>query len=216
MAAAWDPHPMYSTSDDNLPAVLLLHGYGSHEGDLAGLSSYLPAQFRYIALRGPLETGPGFAWFPLTMHGARLAATGAKEAAQAVADWCAQVDIRPVGAIGFSQGGALSLELLREGAPGTIAWSGVLSGFVVGAEDAAVDDRDTALAVSKPPVFWGRGDMDGVIPEERVSATSQWLSRHAQLVERVYPGLMHSVSADEIAELSEWMLTVTDARESSR
>ena len=47
------------------PLLLLLHGYNSNEGDLFGLTPYLPLEPAIASLRAPLYTGYGHAWFPL-------------------------------------------------------------------------------------------------------------------------------------------------------
>ena len=48
------------------PLLVLLHGYGSNEEDLMGLSAYLDARFLLVSIRAPyaLDMG-GFAWFSL-------------------------------------------------------------------------------------------------------------------------------------------------------
>ncbi|HEY6124566.1 MAG TPA: hypothetical protein VIV63_07930, partial [Steroidobacteraceae bacterium] len=57
------------------------------------------------------------------------------------------------------------------------------------------------LAALKPPVFWGRGTNDDVIPEFLVDHTTEWLPGHAELSGRVYPGLTHSVSEQELDDV---------------
>ena len=50
------------------PLLVLLHGYGSHEGDLFGLVPYLPPEFVVAAVRAPLTPpfpAPGWSWFPI-------------------------------------------------------------------------------------------------------------------------------------------------------
>jgi phospholipase/carboxylesterase len=52
------------------PLLLFLHGFGSHEGDLAGLASFLPNRFDWVSLRAPIGiSASGFAWFPITTPG---------------------------------------------------------------------------------------------------------------------------------------------------
>jgi phospholipase/carboxylesterase len=50
-------------------------------------------------------------------------------------------------------------------------------------------------------VFWGRGTHDDVIPPFLVEHTTEWLPRHAELSGRVYSGLTHSVSEQELADV---------------
>ena len=45
------------------PLIVLLHGYGSHEGDLFALSPALPLTATIASLRAPRSAGPGFAWW---------------------------------------------------------------------------------------------------------------------------------------------------------
>ena len=101
-----------------------------------------------------------------------------------------------VGLLGFSQGGAMSIQLLRH-APERFAFAVSLAGFVVPG-DAPADDRLAQLA---PPVFWGRGTHDEVIPSSFVEATQRWLPHHSTLTTRIYEGLGHSVSEPELADV---------------
>jgi phospholipase/carboxylesterase len=60
---------------------------------------------------------------------------------------------------------------------------------------------DEALAERRPPVFWGRGTRDDVIPPFLVEHTVTWLPEHAELSGRVYQGLTHSVSEQELDDV---------------
>ncbi len=51
------------------PLIVLLHGYGSHEGDLFSLSPRLPLEPVVASLRAPLPMGPGFAWWEVREPG---------------------------------------------------------------------------------------------------------------------------------------------------
>ena len=62
-------------------------------------------------------------------------------------------------------------------------------------------DTDAALAALRPPVFWGRGSADDVIPAPLIAHTAQWLPDHVDLTGRLYPGLGHSVSAGELVDI---------------
>lgn len=47
--------------------LILLHGVGSNEANLASLAASLPEELEVILLRGPLQLSPqGFAWFQVT------------------------------------------------------------------------------------------------------------------------------------------------------
>lgn len=176
--------------------VVLLHGFGSHEQDLAGLGPHLGAP--WVSLRAPLALPHGgFAWFPIVTPGDPDPEPVAR-ATEAVWDW---VDAelgpeRPVVPVGFSQGGLMATQLLRT-RPERVAATVVLGGFVQAAEQPA----DAALAASRPPVFWGRGADDRVIAPHAIDRTAAWLPGRSTLVERVYPGLAHGIDARELADV---------------
>lgn len=184
------------------PLLLLLHGYNSNEGDLFGLAPYLPLEPAIASLRAPLDTGYGHAWFPLLAEGADLSVAAADAATDAILAWLdrAAPDAGPIGLLGFSQGGAMALELLRR-APDRFAFAVSLAGFALPGERAG-DDRMSQLA---PHVFWGRGTADGVIPTSSVARTQAWLPEHATLDERIYEGVGHSVSDRELADVAAYI-----------
>lgn len=185
------------------PLLVLLHGYNSHEGDLFGLSPYLPLQPAIASLRAPIATGYGHAWFPLPEQlDETLPTADAEAATTAVIDWLDRVapDAASVGLLGFSQGGAMAIELLRR-APERFAFAVTLAGFSLPGEREG-DERMSQLA---PPVFWGRGTADEVIPAAAVRHTQAWLPRHADVDQRVYEGLGHSVSERELADVTAFL-----------
>lgn len=182
------------------PLLVLLHGYGSEEGDLFGLAPHLPEDFVVAAVRAPLSPPfptPGWSWFPIEgLHARTPGATTA--AAQSLLAWLdrAARDAASVGLLGFSQGSVVALQALRL-QPERFAFVVNLAGYV----DADPLPTDAALAALRPPVFWGRGARDEVIPADRVAHTVQWLPGFVELSGRVYPGLTHSVSQDELADV---------------
>jgi phospholipase/carboxylesterase len=178
------------------PLLVLLHGYGSHEGDLFGLSPHLPLQPVIASVRAPLRAGPGYAWYGLEGATPESRSDGADAAARGLLHWLDGVQASSVGLLGFSQGGAMSIHLLRH-APEQFDFAVSLAGFVVQG-DAPADARLAALA---PPVFWGRGTHDAVIPPAFVDHTQSWLPKHSTLTERIYEGLGHSVSEAVLADV---------------
>lgn len=180
------------------PLLVLLHGYGSHEGDLFGLAPGLPLGPVIASLRAPLTAEPGNAWFPLTAETPVTEhAINADAAARAVLDWLDTTEHTSVGLLGFSQGGAVALQLLRL-APERFDYAVNLAGFVVGTDHAG----DEALAERRPPVFWGRGTLDQVIPAQAIQATEQWLPRHSRLTARIYEDVAHGISNAELKDFT--------------
>ena len=53
---------------ESTPAIILIHGYGSHANDLFSFAPYLPQNHTIIAIQAPLTIGPSsYAWYPLQM-----------------------------------------------------------------------------------------------------------------------------------------------------
>ncbi len=182
----------------NRPLLVLLHGYGSHEGDLFSLSPYLPLTPVIASLRAPLAEGMGWSWFSLParmMHDDRMSQE-AEAAALALVDWLDSVGADSVGVLGFSQGGAMAIQLMRL-VPERVEFAVALAGFVIPGEQSA----DSRMRELRPPVFWGRGTIDQVIPAESVAYTSSWLPQRSTLTERIYEDLGHAVSEAELRDV---------------
>jgi phospholipase/carboxylesterase len=186
------------------PLLLLLHGYNSNEGDLFALAPYLPLEPAIASLRAPLRVDYGFAWFPRVVdeRTAEVGFAGAEATAEAILEWLdrAAPDVASVGLLGFSQGAAMALELVRR-APERVDFVVNLAGFALGGERRG-DERMSQLA---PPVFWGRGADDDVIPARMIEHTQMWLPAHATVDERIYEGVAHSVSDRELADVTAFL-----------
>jgi phospholipase/carboxylesterase len=181
------------------PLLLLLHGYGADEHDLFALVPYLPPHYVVAAVRAPLTPpfpAPGFSWYPIDGLDGRDP-QHVTDAASLVVDWIdAVAPTAVVGLLGFSQGAAVALQAMRL-RPDRFAFAVNLSGY---ATPGALPG-DSALAERRPPVFWGRGTRDDVIPPVLVEHTITWLPEHAELSGRVYQGLTHSVSEQELDDV---------------
>lgn len=206
-AVVWSADPA-DLGDATL--VVLLHGRGSHERDLVSLIPMLPASAVYASLRAPHRNLGGYSWFVSGEPGEPDSAS-AVDATLDVLAWLDRVaPTGPVVVVGFSQGGAMATQLLRH-APERFAALVSLAGFTIagaGAGDAA-DVRLAGLAV---PLFWGRDPDDPVIPQAAVQRTAEFLPQHCALTVREYPGVGHSVSAEEMADVSAFIEAAIAAR----
>lgn len=184
------------------PLIVLMHGRGSHEHDLFSLAPLLPPNAVVASLRAPLPLGDGFTWFPPAEPG--LPSSDAADAASiAVLRWLDTLPARnaqPVALFGFSQGAAMALHLMRH-APERFAAYVALSGFSIDGDQPA----DDALATLRPPVFWGRDDADPVIPQSAVERTTAWLPGHSSLTTLLYPGIAHSISREEMVDVTTFL-----------
>lgn len=197
-------HVMWSTPErerTGRPHLVLLHGYGSNEGDLFQLAPYLPLDLVIASPRAPLPhpMGSGFSWFPLNDE---VEGIGIDGAADQLASFLEGVRGRAswLGILGFSQGGAIGLQVLRRH-PGLVDALVMLAS----ARDPRDADRDADLAARRPPVFSGRGTADDVIPAWRFADTADWLPDHSRLTERIYEGLGHAVSEPMLDDVNTFL-----------
>lgn len=180
------------------PIVLLMHGLGSDERDLAGLVPFLPPVFEYVSVRGIFRYVQGFAWFDMPVDPDRPEAIEASAAA--VEEWIAAQDRPVLGAIGFSQGGAVALQLLRRD-PHALRFVVNLSGFPF----PAAMEGDAALAEVRPPALWGHGGIDPLYDPEREQAVREFMSAHTALEEERRPQLGHAVDEIELRAVAAFL-----------
>lgn len=182
--------------------LVLLPGAASSERDLFGrLVPLLPAGLVVAAVRGPVPEGNGYSWFsPETRRTAvsdRAVAAAGNDVARSVLSWLDRLPaFGSVGVLGVSQGACVALQVLRA-APSRLDYAINLSGYSL----PGTEDGDAVLRRTKPPVFWGRGRFDTVIPADYVERTRHWLSQHSTLVARVYD-IGHTESDDELADVA--------------
>lgn len=99
--------------------------------------------------------------------------------------------------LGFSQGACLASEFAVRNAT---RYGGVvvLSGGLIGAPGTTWSH---AGSFDGTPIFLGCSDVDGHVPTTRVNESAEVFRRMGAAVsERIYPGMGHLVSDDEIAE----------------
>lgn len=191
------------------PLLVLLHGYGADERDLFALGAHLPEDFVLAAPRAPLAPpwpAPGYSWYPIEGLESRDAGHVTAAASALIAWLDALAPASSVGLLGFSQGAAIALQALRL-EPERFAFVVNLSGYATPGELP----RDAELADLRPPVFWGRGTRDDVIPGFLVDHTTTWLPDHSTLSGRVYEGLTHSVSEQELADVRAFLTARLEA-----
>ncbi|WEF20405.1 alpha/beta hydrolase [Microbacterium maritypicum] len=191
-----------------MPLLVLLHGYGADEHDLFGLVPYLPEGIAVASVAAPLAPPwpmPGRSWYPIEGLDGRSSAD-VTLAAESFLRWLdtAATEAPSIALLGFSQGAAVSLQALRL-APERFGAVVALSGYASPGELP----NDEALAELRPHVFWGRGTHDDVIPPALIDHTAQWLPTHSELSGRVYTGLTHSISDEELTDvhrfLTKWL-----------
>jgi phospholipase/carboxylesterase len=180
------------------PLLVMLHGWSYDETHLYKMiTPRLPEKVAVASVRASIAEAGGYAWFPSRGNpiGDPQPAV-ANAAAEDVLAWLETVDAPSIGLAGFSQGGAMAHQLMRL-APERFAYCVNLAGFVVRGDQPG----DRVLGRTRPPVYWGRGQADMVIPEAAIQRTERWLAQHATADIHVYPGVGHDVVGREIDDL---------------
>lgn len=197
-AVLWNTEP---SDRDGRPLLVVMHGRGSNEEDLFGLAPELPAEYVIASLRAPIAEAGGWSWWETVVSG-NPDAELVDSAAAAVTTWLDALPFEPsvVGTLGFSQGGAMATHLLRRDVA-RVRFAVNLAGFAISGDQEA----DAALAVSRPPVFWGRGGADRLFTPEIISRTEAWLAGHTTAETRIYQGLGHSVSREELDDVARFL-----------
>lgn len=191
-------------SDTPKARLLLLHGVGSNEANLASLAASLPEDLEILLLRGPLQAGPqGFAWYQVnfTSNGPSFSYEQAESSRQLVKQFIEALPPLPTVIAGFSQGGIMSASLgLTE--PELVAGFGVLSGRVLREIDPQIATEDRLKSVSG---FIAHGDQDGVLPVRWAKEADALLNKIGVKHETHFYGMAHEIIASELADFSNWL-----------
>lgn len=190
--------------EDAENVLIMLHGRGAPAEDILGLASHLSV--KEFALLAPQATN--YTWYPYSF----LAPPKENEpwlssALEIINELVHDIHKAGIGSkniffCGFSQGGCLTLEFVTRNARkwgGVAAFAGGLIGDKVYPENYKGNFEGTH-------VFIGSGNPDPHIPVERVHETARMLqSMNAQVTEKIYPNMGHTIIADEIALANVWV-----------
>ena len=178
--------------------VIMVHGRGATAESILELAGELALDdVAYLAPQAAANTWYPYSFLvPMTQN-----EPGLSSAIGVLASLVARladegVGAERVGLLGFSQGACLSLEFAARHAR---RYAGVfgLSGGLIG---PPATPRTYEGSFDGTPVFLGCSDVDAHIPVERVYESRDVFRRMGATVdERIYPGMGHTVNADEIA-----------------
>lgn len=158
-------------SSDGATVAVLLHGRGSHKGDLQALGPVLPDDWALITPQAPFPGaewgyGSGWAWYRYVAEDRLVEETledSLSELDAFLDDLGDTLGFTPGRVVmgGFSQGGTTSLAYALTRA-GRVDAALNFSGFL--ADSVTLPEGDAGRAAT--PVFWGHGRRDPNIPFE--------------------------------------------------
>lgn len=197
---------------DGDPLLILLHGRGADETDMAALASFFP-DVMVVAPRAPFPGapwgyGPGYAWYRY-LGGVRPDPHHYQHSLDELHALIEALPSRlpvqpgPLFLGGFSQGGTVSLgyTLCHPESVHTIL---NLSGFL--ADHPSV--RVTPQAVAHTRIYWPHGTLDGSVPHAIAQqGRAQLLAADAFLAAPDYP-MGHTIIRDEIDDIRELLRTI--------
>jgi phospholipase/carboxylesterase len=182
-------------------AAILVHGRGASAEDILTLADeFNQDDIAYLA-----PQAAGHSWYPYSFLAPleqnephlsnALAAVGATFDRVAREGFASE----RIALIGFSQGGCLALEYAARNA----RRYGAIAGLSAGLIGPPGTPRDYSGSLAGTPVFLGCSDVDSHVPLVRVQESRDVLGRMgAAVTERIYPGMGHTVNADEIAHVA--------------
>lgn len=161
--------------------LILSHGVGGNEMNLAPLAAQAPAETAVVLVRAPLTLGPGqFAWFPVSFgpqgpHPDLAAAEdGRQRLALFVAEMQAAHGVAPNATVvaGFSQGGIISASVALT-QPEMVVGFAVLAGRILPEIEPRLANRERLARVQG---FIGHGRDDSKLPVDWAHRADAWLT----------------------------------------
>ncbi|MDF1810927.1 MAG: alpha/beta fold hydrolase [Verrucomicrobiales bacterium] len=202
-----------SSTEDAEMTVILMHGLGADAHDFAGVAEALtsaaqPAKWRFVlphAPHIPVTVNMGMempAWYDI-LDMSHPREVNWDTVAESTADVEAILNRESGGKTvlaGFSQGGAMALYTGLRNQP-QIDGIFVMSGYLLEGDDHPCPEKEKDFPIS---IF--HGDLDPVVPftaAEQCAATLE--SKNYRPTCKIYEGLPHSVSDEEIQDVFSWL-----------
>jgi len=192
------------------PLLLLLHGAGSNEHDLLGLTPYLDGRCMMASVRAPFPSGAGaYTWYRTSHTASGPMIDEAQEDASRrnlaafVAHLCRSRGALASGTflLGFSQGATMALSLLLDH-PDRFAGAMVFGARLLPGTAAGVRNREAGRG---KPVFAAHGLLDDVVPVARARAMrSRLLDAGLDLEYREYAS-GHDIPGQALRDAAAWL-----------
>ena len=191
--------------------LIMVHGRGGSAEDILSLADYL--EVKDFTLLAPQATN--HTWYPYSfMAPPPQNEPWLSSSLDLLKDLVDELHAKDVPSeriyfLGFSQGACLTLEYVTRHAVrygGVVAFTGGLIGDTIYPGNYRGDFDHT-------PVFIGTSNPDPHVPVERVHATVNILkTMGADVTEKVYPGMGHTISPDELDHANRLVFRVEEVR----
>ncbi|MBA3873532.1 MAG: alpha/beta hydrolase [Anaerolineae bacterium] len=186
--------------------MIMLHGRGATAEDILTLTSeFNQSGFLYIA-----PQAAGYQWYPnrfmmpIATNEPYLSSALKLVDDNVNAVVAAGIPKTKIVLLGFSQGACLALEYVARNPQrygGIAGLSGGLIGDVI---------REYHGSMDETPMFLGCSDKDMHIPKERViESAAVFRGLGANVIDRLYPNMGHTVNEDELETVSRMMASVS-------
>ncbi|MDY6764335.1 MAG: dienelactone hydrolase family protein [Halobacteria archaeon] len=203
--------PPSETTEDEAPAVILLHGRGTDETDLLPIGDQLPDELHILSVRAPQSFQRGYVWYDLDLSGGGLHESqpdpeGFRRSLDLLHDFVVEatekygLDENRIGLLGFSQGGIIGLSALLE-KPERYAWVVALHSYLPDSHSKLERFENT----QGKPVFIATGENDRIIPVDRGRTAAEILREGGLNVDFNVYGSGHGVTRDELRDVVEWV-----------
>jgi phospholipase/carboxylesterase len=190
--------------------LILLHGVGSHEANMAQLAKGVDANTLVILPRGPLTLGPGqFAWFRVAFgaNGPSINTEEAERGRLTLIHFVQQVQLKygvtPANTViaGFSQGGIMSASVALS-APESVSGFGLLSGRILPELESHLASSERLSTLN---AFVSHGEQDKVLPVAWAHRSDVLLTQLGVTHELHLYTTDHGISDDMHADFLTWL-----------
>ena len=192
-----------------VPAIVLLHGYGSNDDDLFSFADYLPQNHTIISLRAPLDTPMGgYAWYTIHNNMTQDKWSDDEEAKisiKSVSDQLEELvekhnlDSNDITLMGFSQGAILSWAILLDN-PDKVRRAICMSGYI-----NKNILKNSITSYTGILAFGSHGSEDVTVPYSWAKDSIELLkAKNPSVIFNTYPD-GHNVSAQSFQDIIKWL-----------
>lgn len=197
---------------NNIPLLVMLHGYGSDENDLFAFANELPDEYHIISLKAPFPMQPyGNAWYTINFDNEKGKWNNipqAKTSVELVLEFIKAVvsklniDENNISLLGFSQGTILSYAIALN-YPSMIKNIVGLSGYL---DQEMIYNNSSQDELKNISCYVSHGEQDQVIPLDWAQNSCETLLLKGLNINfHTYP-VGHGVSQKNFYDLREWLL----------